>query len=761
MAGRMKQARQLWLLSTQLYSRSGNPSDGRGGSYGWVSLRAFCLEALSLHGSSQIALEGCLQLLSLLGELTPRVTNNKGIPDEDVLASIKTPKKKNTRDELSMSRARRTTQDLTNADRPLRNDFGLSIDESEIRASVFAKNLRESYKFSLANATTLLANQTLKWSEGDIVPSLSVPFGDLASLPTSLGSLKLVWPVADYETCVYAQKRCLDQIRILRRSIPTSSGRELELGFIYGTESKTLPLYVSSAISIHADTALEMECVKKISSPDKSKEGAMATFYNPYEAKKTEKVTTCRVAEEEERAMTIEFGNRLSLPLEVRRSQLEFVNDAEGRVKAASLSFIIPPRATSFTVQFPFTVLSRPNSSTDGHEDNSEIFEVNGLDLTCFGRSFFLPIEELSDPKSKAATGNLPDLASVYPYRSIKKLVQLTPEMKPRVETFPCQPRLHVLFAETGAPVERLVIGLSDGEIHTIPAFRLENYKGPSAMGKIERLQIYSANVPGTGDKKLYDSDSPPIDIVNESDFVKELTWKDNSPPLLVRALTTSLKLNSVNESRGRNAAEDDTVTFQIAASHNLGERIPKGITMHIRFRYRGLSNSSTEVWRKREVVLHIKHAKGPRISSIAFRPDFAREGAIAEMSLDAAVPRPMKGVPNKSLEEDYEVKDDRMFILNRVGLDKEINVCNDKAYFILTVANETRSVLSLERIGGLVGGFEHVPLETITVRPGVSAKFPMVIDRFPRIDTNGQPIDIVSELVSRTSLIWKSHRGK
>ena len=51
--------------------------------------------------------------------------------------------------------------------------------------------------------------------------------------------------------------------------------------------------------------------------------GAMATFYNPFDVKKKSD-DIARVAEEEERSMSVQFGNRLSIPLEVRRCQLEF-----------------------------------------------------------------------------------------------------------------------------------------------------------------------------------------------------------------------------------------------------------------------------------------------------------------------------------------------------------------------------------------------------------------------------------------------------
>jgi hypothetical protein len=40
-------------------------------------------------------------------------------------------------------------------------------------------------------------------------------------------------------------------------------------------------------------------------------------------------------------------------------------------------------------------------------------------------------------------------------------------------------------------------IHLSDGEIYTIPPFRLENDFGRSGMGEIERLQVLAVGLPG------------------------------------------------------------------------------------------------------------------------------------------------------------------------------------------------------------------------------------------------------------------------
>lgn len=106
------------------------------------------------------------------------------------------------------------------------------------------------------------------------------------------------------------------------------------------------------------------------------------------------------------------------------------------------------------------------------------------------------------------------------------------------------------------------------------------------------------------------------------------------------------------------------------------------------------------------------------------------------------------------------DVSTDSDFVLNQVGLDSEVSVCGKETYFVLTVANETRSVLTLSRQGGPVGGFAGCPLTNMAVHPGVSAKIPIVMNCLSRVDENGKAADVISELISQTSIIWESHKG-
>lgn len=76
---------------------------------------------------------------------------------------------------------------------------------------------------------------------------------------------------------------------------------------------------------------------------------------------------------------------------------------------------------------------------------------------------------------------------------------------------------------------------------------------------------------------------------------------------------------------------------------------------------------------------------------------------------------------------------------LFRVGLDQGIHVASNDVVLVLTIANETASEVILSADNGPVGGFRDIPLSTIKVNPGVSAKFPVVIARFPRAGENGE----------------------
>jgi hypothetical protein len=743
-------ASELWLLASQLYSGPANLSNK--GSYGWATLRASTLHALSLQGNTLVSQEAAELVLSLLGEISPDAKKD----------AIKVDAKpaKETKEEETDAVGGIHRSDVGASDLSARPRFE---DAEELVAtamsSAFATKLRDSFT-TMTAASSILAVQS-KWADDEIIKPVDVPLAERSEISTSVLALNCVWSRVNYEACSAAQKNCITRMLALRRALPASSS-ENRTSLINDSGVSTMPLYVSSAVAIQVDSTLELELVKLRKSPDKVKEGAMATFYNPFDNKsKSDKVAATRVAEEEERAMLIQFGNRLSVPLEVQRCELTFENNDAGRVKATALAFVIPPESTGFTVHFPFTVLARLSADEESDRSCNGVFEVKGMSLTCLGRSFFLPIHSST---TQPRPGSLPAPASNYPHMSTKKKADAPQEAKPLIEASPCQPMLCVFNATSGAPLEAgavVSMNLSEGEIFTIPALRLENYAGPSGRGKIERLLISANGLSGKSDLVLYDSDSAVAFGADnsEEEFFHELVDKEKPPALKLRAHVHSLTLATMNQENESDAGEG-TVKFQIGAAHNMGSQIPAGTSVRIRFRYRGLSNGVSEVWRTREIVLRVVPVKGPHISSMAFRPDLVTKSAFGTLSKSVVMETPTRDgdeAEQKSHGLDIDHTKDESFVSTRVGLDSGMFVCSEEVVFLLTISNDTSSEITLSCPSGAVGGFEGRPLSTVQVHAGVSATIPVAVPRIPRLDETGAPFDIVSDLVSKTSLLWEA----
>jgi hypothetical protein len=261
----------------------------------------------------------------------------------------------------------------------------------------------------------------------------------------------------------------------------------------------------------------------------------------------------------------------------------------------------------------------------------------------------------------------------------------------------------------------------------------------------------------------LYDSDSAMAFGADDSeeDFSHELVDKDKPRPLKLRAHVHSLSLAAMNHENESDSGEG-TVKFQIAAAHNMGTQIPAGTSVRIRFRYRGLSNEVNEVWRTREIIFRVAPVKGPHISSMAFRPDLVTKSALGDLGKSIVVHSPTRDgdeaeAYSHGLGTGHEK--DESFVTNRVGLDSGMFVCSEEVVFLLTISNDTSSEITLSRPGGAVGGFAGCPLSTVQVHAGVSATVPVVVSRMPRVDETGAPFDIVSDLVSKTSLVWETKR--
>ena len=154
--------------------------------------------------------------------------------------------------------------------------------------------------------------------------------------------------------------------------------------------------------------------------------------------------------------------------------------------------------------------------------------------------------------------------------------------------------------------------------------------------------------------------------------------------------------------------------------------------------------------------MYRIVRVKGPRISSLTFRPDLSWGCAYSELCVDLAKQNQGETITPYERTEAKLGFDEVTYIIERVGMDPGVHVCSKKVVVLISVANETNSTIVLSNEDGLVGGFEGSPMETITVSSGVSVRIPVVLPRLNRVGLDGKPVDVVSQLVAKTELQWK-----
>jgi Transport protein Trs120 or TRAPPC9, TRAPP II complex subunit len=653
-----------------------------------------------------------------------------------------------------------------------------------------------SFFTNSANQQTLLCVAQAKWAEDKPIPPEKLPLVEELSdysLANSLVALRAVLPKIDVESCAFAQKRCIHQITDLRKETPTLSGMDFKVNPLASYYcGEMAPLKIESAKIVKSESHLLLERTKAHGFSGKAT-GVMATFFNPFENKKKQaekKVAATLLAEGEEREVEIEFSNRLSVPLDIPSCQLVFNNNDSDRIKAPALSFSIPPKAKKFKARFPFVVIKKVGRAENIEEENAAtvgLYEVTAIRLTCMSRSFLIPV---SNDQGDDEDPLLPIPASVYTRSKHNRPKKNEEEVKPRFEVVPAQPNLHVSFSTSQTAIEdgtTVPVHLSDGEIFTIPSFRLQNDFGPSGLGLMERLQIIGVGMPGIPDEMLFDTDAAAAALEEEDDdddsaeeeeedAFEQLMEEDGLPPLKMKAQCESLSIKSIND---KSTGEGSRVTFQVAATHDMGNQLANGGNVRIRFRYRGISpNPATEIWRKREVALRIIRVKGPRISSLTFRSDLSWGSSYSELCLSLAEQKVRaQGIARKwgtrqsSVDTDPrrlrfdEEKDDNTGmkscsdLLTRVGMDPGVHVASDEIVVLMAVANETNSTILLSNRKGRVGGFSGSPMPTVRVTSGVSVKIPVVIPRVARVNLEDpdKAMDIAAELVANTALTWTS----
>jgi hypothetical protein len=310
-----------------------------------------------------------------------------------------------------------------------------------------------------------------------------------------------------------------------------------------------------------------------------------------------------------------------------------------------------------------------------------------------------------------------------------------------------------VYLAKTLAPVNAdrpIHVNLVDGELYNLPTLVIKTYLGPSGRGFLERLQIFSVDLPGLADKKIYDSD---VESPLEPDFIPRID-KDQ-PPMKLRCLSPHI-LSDLNES----GSSGSRVTIQAASSYKIRKQLPKGAAFKLRFRFRGVPGTSNEYWRRRDVSFRVTCVKGPRISSMDFQPLLLPAAAYGDTCRALRTSTRERSFQDRAIEakaRDLESSENPHVDLHRIGMEGGIHVSSKNASFVLTVVNETSADLMLSKEdGSAVGGCQGFPMPTVLVHSGVSAKIPVVIPRIARTFSGSSADELVDKIIELTKLCWE-----
>lgn len=735
----------LWAHTARLLSNKGNDSDV--GCYGWATLRAVALHGLAMQGLRETSEDAAVQLLSLMGAISPR---NRS--EESGLFFSKL--------DEELDNASSNIDDSIHSDSANEGTSYIAAGESvvsaartyvrETRAKVVQAQ-RANFFSGVSKDSSLLTVAQSKWVEDDEIPTILLPMAEYSEISETIIAMRAVWSAIKLESCFTAQKRVVKEITDLRKKIPASS---FPTG-VNKSKSYSLPIKIT-AVQMVDDTAQSKLERVKIKRKEEDK-GAMATFFNPYANKKGQDEATM-VPEEEERFVLVKFANALSIPLEIPRCQLEFSTRHNDRIKAPAISFVIPGQTKDFGVQFPFIVLKDENGEKGA--EASSIFEIKGLHVTCLARTFFLPLKGSSESPLTSADvySNIPETASLYPRRSYSGAAGENgiAIRSPQIEVVPAQPNLLVSFVSSPSPIDEdivIPVPMADGEVFALPKLLLANDPGISGLGKVEELKITASGLPGHAEFVLFDLSGNIKEQETKQDDARLCKKAPEAKPLTLTAKYTGMDSESLNDpKKGRCSS----VSLELAAKPDMGAYI-RGCTVKISFRYRGKTPSpALEVWRKREIEVRVLRIKGPRVSSLTFRPDLSWESAYSELCLSLsrqdkhARYRPSKVQNEIALPQSGSTDDDN-FVSGRLGSDPGVHVCGDKVVAIVAISNESASSIILSSPSGPIGGFDGSIMETIKVLPGVSAKIPVLL---PRVD---RAPGIPQKLSSMTKLNWKS----
>ncbi len=734
----------LWAHAARLLPNKGNDVDS--GCYGWATLRAVALHGLAIQGLRETAEDAAVQLLSLMGEINPP--------------------KRSDGPSLFFSKFDEEMESGNNFDDSVHSD---SMSESasyiaagesvvsaartyvrETRAKV-AEARRTNFFSGVSKDSSLLTVAQSKWVDDDEIPTILLPMAEFSEISESIIAMRAVWSASKFENCFSAQKRVVKEISDLRKKVPASSFPT----DVAKCKSHSLPIKIMSIVMVKSEAQSKLERVKVKDKEEST--GAMATFFNPY-ANKQDRDETTIVPEEEERYILVKFANQLSIPLEIPRCQLEFDASQSDRIKAPAISFVIPGQTKNFAVQFPFIVLKQENILQN---NIASTFEIKGLHITCLARSFFLPLKSQSEDingKMNDFQHNIPDPGFLYPRRKYKaENIQSGDSIgSPKIEVIPAQPNLLVSFASSPTPIDEdtvIPVPIADGEIFSLPKLFLANDSGINGIGTIEELKITATGLPGQAEIILFDTSGTSKKDEVDKESLRVTKKIPAATPLTLSAKYTGMDIKALNDPK---QGKTSSLSLVVTATPDMGAHI-RGCSIKVTFRYRGkIASPTLEVWRKREIEIRILRIKGPRVSSLTFRPDLSWESAYPELSLSLSQQdkharyRPSKTQGELTLPGVGSTDDDE-FVANRLGYDPGVHVCGNRVVALIAVTNESATSITITSPNGPVGGFEGNTIEMVKVMPGVGAKIPVVLHRVDRAP------GIAEKLVLMTHLNWKS----
>lgn len=706
-----ERAAALWIHASKILSPAANSFVS--GNYGWATLRAVALHSLVLQGVREVSEEAAINLLSLLSAIAP--LNGPGENGMLSLDALHASNRRNDGD--AMDASGRDSEDYADTATYIA-DARSYVRE---RAKEISKDARARSKglFSSQNTpSSLLAVAQSKWVDDDPIDAALVPMSDFSSdFSNRILALKAVWSTIKLDNCSLAQKRLLGQISDLRKKIPAFSlpSRKKSLSF---SKLSKLPVKVISIeiVGPPSPAALKRSTRKGTTASKENTNSAMATFFNPYAKKNKQETKTILVPVGEEQYILVTFQNKLSIPLEIASCRLEFSTHSD-TIKAPAVSFVIPGHGDNFSVQFPFLLLQNPKA-------DDAMLTIAGIHVTALSRSRYFDIGERSEESSIVTEydddSDTPPAASLYPRRNYSDGSKENGRISirtPRMEIVPPQPSLQISFARANTPIKEdmiVPVPLMDGEIFLLPKLCLYNDPGISELGTIEDLKITAHGLPGYAEMLLYELSTSSDSQTGEC---QTKLPQGTKYPISLTAVCNGMDKETIN-SASKNS-QSSFISLCLTAAPDMGA-MTAGCTVTLRFRYRGQAPSDVmEVWRSREIELGVLRMKGPRISSLAFRPDLWWESGYTELC---------KAIAAENDKEPYS----------------SVDVCSKEVVVLVMVANEAQSPIT-------ISGFSSTAMEMLRIPANVSIRIPITMPRLQR------GIDLLEQLTEKTRLTWEA----